>query len=243
MKMRFLKQIFAVALGCAAIAYCVPGFSQDAPQPDQAGGGRMGGAMGGSRGVRGTVTEVAGNQVTIKTDEGDIYKVTTGENTHLMKDRQPAALTDIHVGDMLMVGGQVDSNAKTVGAAFVAIVDAEQVRKMRAELGKTWIAGKITAVEGTKITVERMDGVSQTIAVDENTSFHKHRDAITLADFKVGDPISGRGALKDGVFVAAQVNYGAMGMGRGPGGPGGPGEMRGRDTSGQGAPGTSDTPK
>ena len=126
---------------------------------------------------------------------------------------------------MLIAGGEVDAQAKTVGAAMVMVVDAEQVRKMQAEMGKTWIAGKVSAIEDTKITVVRPDGVTQTIAVDENTSFHKRRDSITMADIKIGDPINARGALKEGVFVAAQLNVGGMGggMGRPMGGPGGAG--------------------
>ena len=222
MKTRILKQLSLAAIACATISLTLPAVAQDgAPQGDAQRSEHHGMGMG--RGVRGTVTAVNGKQVTIKTDEGDVYTVTTGDNTRLMKDRQEAALTDIHVGDMLMAGGQVDPQAKTVGAAFVAIVPAEQVRKMHEDLGKTWIAGKITAISDTNITVQRMDGVSQTIAVDENTSFHKRRDAITMADIKVGDPLNARGALKGGVFVATQLNIGGGGMGMGRGeGPGGP---------------------
>jgi hypothetical protein len=228
---QFRKQLCFIALGGATFALAAPVFAQDAapPPPGEMQHGE-GHGMGMGRGVRGTVTAVAGNQATIKTDEGDVYTVTTGENTHLMKHREAATAADIHVGDMLMVGGQVDAQAKTVGAAFVQIIDAADVQKMRADLGKTWTAGKITAIDGTKITVDRIDGVSQTIAVDENTSFHKHRDAVTLADFKVGDSINARGGLKDGVFVAAQLSGGPMGMGpmgRGPGGSGGPGGWHG----------------
>ena len=218
------KQLCFLSVTCATLSLTLPAIAQDAPSP---GGGREGGGMGMGRGqgVRGTVTAIAGNQVTIKTDEGDTYKVTTGSNTRIIKSRQAAALTDIHVGDMLIAGGEVDAQAKTVGAAMVMVVDAEQVRKMQAEMGKTWIAGKVSAIEDTKITVVRPDGVTQTIAVDENTSFHKRRDSITMADIKIGDPINARGALKEGVFVAAQLNVGGMGggMGRPMGGPGGAG--------------------
>ena len=92
---------------------------------------------------------------------------------------------------------------------------------MREGLGKEFIAGKVKAIDGTNITVDRVDGQTQTIAVDENTSFRKQRDSITLADIKVGDQIMGRGALKAGVFVASQLNVGEPGrmMMGGPRGP------------------------
>jgi Domain of unknown function (DUF5666) len=220
MKIHSFHRLCLLALAGATVSFSLPAIAQDGPPPG-AQGDIQGGEMRMGRGVRGTVTAVSGKLVTLKTDEGDTYKVTTGDNTRLMKNREAAAITDIHVGDMLMVAGEVDAQSKTVGAAFVAIVDAAQVAKMREDLGKTWIAGKITAIEDTKITVQRMDGVTQTIAVDENTSFRKRRDSITMADIKVGDPMNARGALKDGVFVASQLGIGMGSMGMGPGGPGG----------------------
>jgi hypothetical protein len=208
--------LFAVAL---------PIHAQD--DPPEGGGGR--GMLGGGRGIHGTVTAISGTTVTIKTDEGVSYQVFTSPNTRIMKDRQPAKTADIHVGDTLMAGGEMDAKAKTVGAVFVAIVDAEQARKLREDFGKTWTAGKVTAIKDTTITIERIDNVSQSFSVDENTSFKKRRDSITLADIQVGDFLRAQGALKDGIFVAASVNVGrgpgegrGQGEGRGPGSQGGP---------------------
>ena len=221
--------------GAFVLAVSLPMMSQDAPQRPEGGG-----MMGRGQGVGGTVTAISGSDYTIKTEEGDVYKVTTTVNTRIMKDRQPAKAADIHVGDMLMIGGVVDAKAKTVGAAFVAVIDAEQVKKMREDLGKTWVAGKVTAIDETKITIHRIDGANQTIAVDENTSFRSRRESVTLADIKVGDNVNARGALKDGVFVAAEL---------GVGGPGGGGMMMqggGRRAGGAGgssAPATTDGAK
>ena len=170
-------------------------------------------SVAGARGIRGTVTAIAGNSATIKTDEGDVYRVMTGANTRIMKDRGPAKIADMHIGDMLIAGGEVDTKAKTVGAVFVAIVDAEQVKKMREDLGKTWLAGAVTAIQDLKISIKRIDGASQTFTVDENTSFKKRHDSITLADIHVGDSLTARGALKDDVFVATIVNVRPRGEG------------------------------
>jgi hypothetical protein len=43
--------------------------------------------------------------------------------------------------------------------------------------------------------------VTQTIELNEDTSLHKGRDAITMADVQVGDHLLARGALQDKVFV------------------------------------------
>jgi hypothetical protein len=63
-------------------------------------------------------------------------------------------------------------------------VDAAQVKQMEAQrkealasLGKTSILGRVTAVDldNAAMTVERPDGVSQTIGFDEGTSFKRGR--------------------------------------------------------------------
>ena len=43
------------------------------------------------------------------------------------------------------------------------------------------------------------------LIADENTSFRKRRDPITLADVQVGDMVRVEGAVKDGTFVATTV--------------------------------------
>jgi hypothetical protein len=126
-----------------------------------------------------------------------------------MKDRQPIKATGIHTGDVVMTGGDLDDKAHTVGAVFLAVLDAEQVarmKQMQADFGKTWTAGKVTGIKDLALTIERPDKKTQIVTVDENTSFQKHRESITLADIKVGDTVTSRGALKDGNFVATQLS-------------------------------------
>ncbi len=193
----------------------------DAPGPPD-GGNAMGRAFGRGNGVRGTVTAAAPGSFTVHTEEGETYQILYSANTHLMKDRQPIEASEVHVGDMLIAGGVVDAKAKTVGAVFIADIDANQVRNARAEFGKTWVAGKVTAIHELKITIERAgDKQPQTLAVDENTSFRKHREDVTLADVKVGDFISAQGALHADTFLATTLRIMTPGGG-GPGG-GGPG--------------------
>ena len=181
----------------------------------------MGRAFGGGNGIRGTVTGTAAGSFTVKTDEGDTYKVFYSENTRLMKDRQPIEAAQIHIGDLLMAGGILDAKAKTVGAVVLFDIDAAQVRNAKEGFGKTWVAGKVTALHDLKITIERMnDKQTQVIAVDENTSFRKRREDVTLADIKVGDFITAQGAVKADEFLAANLRVMTPGAGRPHGGPG-----------------------
>lgn len=192
--------------------------AQETPPENGREGGPGIGAWAG-HGVRGTVTAVSGNDITVKTEEGGTYKIETSANTRIRKEREPVKLADIHVGDMVGAAGDLDEKAKTVGAVIVIVIDKAQYEKAKADFGKTWVAGAVQSIEETKITIKRPDNVVQTILVDENTSFRRHRESITLADIKTGDNISARGALQNGTFVATVLTVGGPG-GRSGGGPG-----------------------
>jgi hypothetical protein len=201
------------------------GMGQDGP-----GEGRA--AFAGGQMVRGTVTAVATDHLTVKTDAGDVYQVAVSANTRVTQNRQPMKVADIKVGDGVGAMGVMDAATKTVHAVFVAVVDAEQLKKAKEDLGKKYISGKVTAIDmdTLKITVLRPDGVSQVIVVDEGTSFKRGgrgmasmmngsgpveagtgqatgagAESITLADVKVGDRVAGPGTLKGGVFVPTEL--------------------------------------
>src|ERR1700721_879804 len=105
-----------------------------------------------------------------------------------------------------LAGGIVDPKAKRVGAVFVVDIDAKEVRDARAAFGKTWVMGKVTAIHDLKITIERTgDKQTQVVAVDENTSFRKRREDVTLTDVKGGDMTSAQGALRAASFLATTL--------------------------------------
>jgi hypothetical protein len=247
---------FAVAIAASAQDTATPSPAgspptQSAGAGGQRGGGRGwggGGAMG--RGLMGTVTEVAADHYTVKTEAGETYTVHYSANTRIMKQPvrpqgaaaergggqagqgsgqgggqgggwgggggnppTPLKPTDIKVGDAIAAMGDVDATAKSVGATMVMQIDperAKQMREMQANYGKTWIMGKVTAIDGVKVTLMgAIDNAPHSFVADENTTFRKRRDPITLADIQIGDSIRVDGAVKDGSFVATAVN--AMG--------------------------------
>jgi hypothetical protein len=194
-------------------------------QPQREGRGRWsgGGMMG--RGVMGTVTAVAPDHFTVKTDAGEIYTVHYSVNTRMMKgggprrnssDTEPQftppetiKATDIKVGDAIAVSGEIDATAKSLGAVVIFQIDperAKQMREMQANYGKTWLMGRVTAINEAKVTLQGgPDNATHTLMADENTTFRKHRDPITLADVLVGDMIRAEGSIKNGEFLATTV--------------------------------------
>jgi Domain of unknown function (DUF5666) len=224
--------------------------AQDTAAPTLQGQGGWQGGRGGSgmmmgHGTVGTVTEVAADHYTVKTELGEIYTIHFSVNTRIMKQPpprhgqgktppaegertppQPIKATEIKVGDVIAASGEVDTNAKSVGAIFVMLIDperAKQMREMEANFGKTWLAGRVTAINEVKVTLQGgPNNAVHSFVADENTTFRKRRDPITLADVQVGDMVRVEGAVKDGNFLATNVAVmgpppgdGAMGASRG----------------------------
>jgi hypothetical protein len=155
--------------------------------------------------VSATPTGKNDGSLAVKTDSGQPWKVLYGVNTRLMKGRDSIHAGDIEIGDMVFAAGNVDAKKKTVGAAILIDIPSEEVRKAREGLGKTWAAGKITAIAGTRIKVDRLDGVEQSIAVDENTSFREKRNSVTLADLRPGEGFRAEGHVLNGIFTATTL--------------------------------------
>lgn len=215
------KWIFVVILSATAVWAQSTGPDTQIPQTQQSGG--RGGRMrdGNFRGTAGTITEINGDTIKLKDMRGTTATVKVTPSTQYRRDRQPAKLADFKVGETVLVRGE--SSGENAWTAQGIMLNAGGAG-MREQLGKKFIAGEVTKIEDTKLTIKRIDGETQVIEVDENTSFRNgKRESITLADIKVGDRVAGRGDLKDGTFVPAVLNVGAPGemMMRRPGGPGG----------------------
>ena len=162
-----------------ALALLLPLGAVSAKAQDSAAQGAGRGQFAGMQRIGGTITAIAGPQLTIKTVDGVVYQVVTTDNTRVMRGRgNPIKLADLKAGDGLMAMGNLDAPNKTIHAAMLISIDADQMKKMEeaqkqqlADLGKTLIAGRVTAIDmdNATMTVERPDGVSQTIGFDEGT--------------------------------------------------------------------------
>lgn len=242
------RQVWSAAV---ALALVIPLAATAARAQGQGDTGQRRGQFAGMQRVMGTVTAISGPQVTIKTLDGAVYQVATTDNTRVMHGRGEAIkLTDLKTGDGVMAMGNLDAPNKTMHAAMLVSIDADQMKRMEeankeqiANLGKTLIAGRVTAIDldNATMTVERPDGVSQTIGFDENTSFRRGRiaagagggrgfgtgadsaatvtatptgESITLADIKVGDRVTGPGEVKNGRFVSKELTVMTPGAGR-----------------------------
>jgi hypothetical protein len=188
--------------------------------------------------VVGKVTAVSKDSMTIAPlMGGDAVTVKVSDTTRVAKERQPFKFEQIKVDDVIFARGELKNNS--MQAAVVSVVNPEMIQRVqqmggagggpggpmggfnREDLGKKFIAGEVKAINETKLTIARPDGQTQDIEVDENTSFKKGGESITLPDIKVGDFVRGRGELKENTFVPKELIVGRPQMRIMMGGPGG----------------------
>jgi hypothetical protein len=219
-----MKTLWKSAVLCSALTLSTVAFGQNAtsggdqqPQQDAQGMRRGPGGSGGRRGgaTRGTVASVSGSNIVVKDDTGTTWTIITTENTRVMRGRETLAVSGIQPGDEVMSMGLPDADKHELHAMMVMDVPAAEAAKAKANLGKTYIVGRITAIDETKLTIMRSDKVSQTIALDETTSLRKG------------------GRMDPAALQAAGLNTGMMGMGNGMGmGSGGGGMGQGNRNGG-----------
>ena len=78
--------------------------------------------------------------------------------------------------------------------------------------------GEIISINGNQIKVQSRRGGERVIVVNDQTTFNKEGQTITLKDLKVGDRIFAMGKEANGQFVATEVRSGRPGGGGGRGG-------------------------
>jgi hypothetical protein len=167
--------------------------------------------------VIGKVTSVSKDSVTLAPlAGGGPVTLKIGESTRIMKERQPAKLDEIKVDETVFARGKL--NGSVMDTVIIGVMNPEMVQRLqqggmtggfnREDMGKKFIVGEVKAINETRLTIARPDGQTQEIEVDENTSFKKGTESVTLPDVKVGDFVRGRGEVKNNVFVPKELIVG-----------------------------------
>jgi hypothetical protein len=211
--MKWILISFWLLVSALCIAQTTPA---SPPSEDQSAPSAQDGHRNGQRppGIAGTITAMDAHSITLKTREGQTAQVAVDDKTQYRKGRETATPGDFKVGDIVFVRGEKKGENAWQAAVVGSRGQNEGSGGNFAEgMGKRFIAGEVRSIDGTQLTIQRPDGVTQKISVDEDTSFRKNGESITLADLKPGDHVFGRGELKDGVFVPAVLNIGQLKFG------------------------------
>jgi hypothetical protein len=238
--MMYRKQFLLTGLMMMAIGVAGRAQAPDAPPPSQDQGTppaqRRGPEDGRGPGLFGKITAISNGTVQLTKADGMTAVVKITDKTEFRKDRQNAKLEDFKVGDTVFVRG-VENADHSVTAAMIGARNGGGPQGGGrgpgggagfGEMGKDFLVGEVKAVDAPKITILRPDNVSQTLELNEETSLHKGRESITMADIQLGDHVVVRGGVQNNTFVPKTVMVLApeqwkrmqeMGAnGRGPGG-------------------------
>ena len=159
----------------------------------------------------GKVTAVSGATITIEGRENKTFTIDTSGATLLKGNpRDPATITlsDIKVGDMVMARGTVDGTS--VKATEAHLMGApHDMKPFGGERGeKPTAGGKVTAVNGSTITIQDRDEKTYTIDATNAklTSGFRDTTTIVVSDIKVGDMVMTHGTLNGTTVTATDVH-------------------------------------
>ena len=186
--------------------------AQDQGAPPS-GGQRSRSNDGQGRPVMGRITAINGGTMQLATADGGNITVKISDKTEYRKDRQPAKLADFKVGDTVFVRGEQGADHSVTAQMIGTRSGGGPEGGGRGpgggggfgEMGKDFIAGEVKSIDAPKLTVLRADNVTQTLELNEETSLHKGRDSITMADIQPGDHVVVRGAVQNNTFVPKNV--------------------------------------
>jgi len=164
----------------------------------------------------GQVQAITGSTLAIVKAEGGTFNVvTTAETRFHAKGLQNPTLADIHVGDIALVAGQLDD--ETLTASQVGF------HTPREKIGPV-ARGKISAINGSTLTLQQPFGQTLTVTTDGNTFVIK-RGAEGLQVVKVSDLSMGEGIVvlgirsSDGKSISAKAILAGKGEAAGDQGP------------------------
>jgi hypothetical protein len=176
-------------------------------------GSRRGGELRG-RGVFGKISAIQADSIELIGQDGSKFSVKVTSSTEFRKERQPAKLSDFRVGDAVAVR----TNQAGATAVMIVAVPAGGFAgrgggagggggqfMMQGTMGKDYVVGEVKTVAAPKLIIVRVDNVTQTLELNEDSSLRRGRESITMADIQPGDHLFARGAVANDVFVPKNV--------------------------------------
>ncbi len=157
------------------------------------------------RGVSGTVVSVNGSSIVITDRKNTTYTVdATNAKFGGMGVENSLTLAGILVGDKINARGTISGT--TVSA--LSISDMSYV-------ARTVFSGKVTAINGTSITLSQKNNTSLTVNVGSATvtkGFGKNAKTIAIGDIVVGDRLTAIGTLSGTTVTATKAEDMVGGM-------------------------------
>jgi hypothetical protein len=154
-----------------------------------------------------TITAINGNDISLSTADGWTRTITVDSGTTYSKGGASIGLGDLKVGDEIgFRQTREDSGTWTIDSIVVVLPH---------------VAGEISKIDGSTITLTQRDGTTATVVVNANTKFDVDGNvSAALSDLKVGMVLMAEGARSDDALTATRVRAGTPGSFEGPRGHG-----------------------
>jgi hypothetical protein len=149
----------------------------------------------------GTVTAIAGNSLTLKTDAGQQVVVSLPDGARILqlapgstdlKTAQTIALKDIEVGDRVLVSGKAGDNAGSIAATRVILMKSSDIAQKheteQADWQKRGTGGIVSAVDaGTGTLMVTVGAKKVAVTTSPKTQFRRYAgDSVKFEDAKPG---------------------------------------------------------
>jgi len=161
----------------------------------------------------GTITSVGVDRFEVKREDGTTQTVTVSDQTRYREDQKDIHLEDLKPGDRVMVTGQSADNKQITAGTVRRVTEEDMQRFQQMQAHRAF--GQITSIEGNQLKIQNPRQGERTIVVNDQTTFTKDGQSITLKDLKVGDRIFASGDETNGQFVATRVASGRFRRGQG----------------------------
>jgi hypothetical protein len=183
---QWTKYIIIIILVVTTLSSATVAFADNGDTPGQ--GPRRG------RGLGGEVTAVGDSGLTLRTRSDETVEVKVNDETRviLVESQSEGSLSDIEVGDKVGIRGRKNEDGVVEGRAILVAPDGDR------------IGGKVTAVDGTTISVENPQG-SATIITNADTLFRSGREESSLAEVTEGKLVIAFGTAQDDGSLAARL--------------------------------------
>jgi len=208
---KFVLAVSLIAICSVFMASAAPAFAQ----PKEMGGQwsfRGGMHQGPHNAIFGKVTAVNGNTLTVTDSRGKTTYTVDATNATITKNGATAIISDVAVGDTIMVQGTINDTNVTATAIRDGqpMNDRSKTNHNAAQTpviqgdGQPVIAGTVTTISGTTITITNKNNVVYTIDAS-NAKIEKGRTSASVSDITAGDKIIAQGAINGTSVVATSI--------------------------------------
>ncbi len=212
MRKRFSRLMVLCVTLAASASLILAAAPQSTQQPPERGPGRGPSEQGEM--VMGTLSSVGIDRIEIKRQDGTAQMVMVNDQTHYRQGQQDIQIEDLKPGDRVFARGLTNAKKEFVANTVRRVTDEEM---QRFQGGGERTGGEILSIEGNQLKLQNPRQGEKVVFVNDQTTFMKDGQPITLKDLKVGDRIFAMGKEADGKFVATRVMSGPFqrgGMGR-----------------------------